>query len=75
LNPINHLGADKTFGGQSIYVYPVAGRQDAWIAMFDINQPDDPINPGYIWLPIEFENDQPVIRWRDSWDLSVFLKP
>jgi hypothetical protein len=43
--------------------------------MFDINQPDDPINAGYIWLPIEFEKGQPVIRWRDSWDLSVFSKP
>jgi beta-xylosidase len=75
VNPINQLGPDKTFGGQSTFVYPVAGRKDAWIAMFDINKPEDPINSGYIWLPIEFEADQPVIRWRDTWDLSVFSKP
>ena len=74
VNPINNLGPDKTFGGQSTYVYPVAGRPDAWIAMFDINKPEDPINAGYIWLPIEFEADQPVIRWRDQWDLSDFSK-
>lgn len=75
VNPINNLGPDKTFGGQSTFVYPVAGRRDAWIAMFDINKPGDPIHAGYIWLPIEFEEDQPVIRWRDKWELSVFPKP
>jgi beta-xylosidase len=72
VNPINNLGPDKTFGGQSTYVYPVAGRQDAWIAMFDINQPDNPIESGYIWLPLEFEGGKPVLRWRDEWNLSVF---
>ena len=72
VNPHNNLGPEKTFGGQSTFVYPVAGRRDAWIAMFDINLPQDPINSGYIWLPIEFEGDRPVIRWRDRWDLSVF---
>jgi len=74
VNPHNLLGPEKTFGGQSTFVYPVAGRCDAWIAMFDINQPKDPIDSGYIWLPIQFEDDRPVIRWRDQWDLSVFPK-
>ncbi len=72
VNPHNQLGPEKTFGGQSTFVYPVPGRRDAWIAMFDINQPQDPITSGYIWLPIEFEGDRPVIRWRNRWDLSVF---
>ena len=72
VNPHNNLGPDKTFGGQSTFVYPVPGRKDAWIAMFDINKPEDPINAGYIWLPVEFEGDRPVIRWRDQWDLSLF---
>jgi hypothetical protein len=71
VNPINGLGADKTFGGQSTFVYQVAGREDAWIAMFDINKPEDPVQAGYIWLPIEFEEDRPAIRWRDAWNLSV----
>ena len=75
VNPINKLGPEKTFGGQSTFVYQVAGRKDAWIAMFDINKPEDPVNAGYIWLPVEFEADQPVIRWRDEWDLSVFPVP
>ncbi len=74
VNPHNDLGPEKTFGGQSTFVYPVAGRRDAWIAMFDINLPQNPIDSGYIWLPIEFEGDRPIIRWRDQWDLSVFPK-
>jgi len=75
VNPHNQLGPEETFGGQSTFVYPVAGRHDAWIAMFDINLPQNPITSGYIWLPIEFEGDRPVIRWRDQWDLSVFSSP
>ncbi|WP_414660931.1 family 43 glycosylhydrolase [Horticoccus sp. 23ND18S-11] len=74
VNPHNHLGPEKTFGGQSTFVYPVAGRRDAWIAMFDINLPQNPITSGYIWLPIEFEGDRPIIRWRNEWDLSIFSK-
>jgi hypothetical protein len=72
VNPHNQLGAEKTFGGQSTFVYPVPGKRDAWIAMFDINQPEDPINAGYIWLPLRFVADQPVILWQTEWNLSVF---
>jgi hypothetical protein len=72
VNPHNQLGPEKTFGGQSTFVFPVPGRRDAFIAMFDINKPEDPINSGYIWLPVEFDGDQPVIRWRNQWDLSLF---
>lgn len=67
VNPHNNLGPEKSFGGQSTFVYPVAGRKDAWIALVDLNQPDDPTNSGYIWLPVEFEGDQPIIQWRDAW--------
>lgn len=66
------LGPEKTFGGQSTFVLPVAGRRDAWIAMFDINRPQDPVNSGYIWLPIRFENDQPIIEWHTEWNWSAF---
>jgi hypothetical protein len=70
VNPHNHLGPEKTFGGQSTFVFPLPGRTDAWIAMFDINNPSDPINAGYIWLPLTFDGDKPVIKWRDKWSLE-----
>jgi hypothetical protein len=72
---IHPPGSGTSFGGQSTCVYPVTGRKDAWIAMSDTNRPEDPINAGCIWLPIEFDGGQPIIRWRDQWDLSVFPKP
>ena len=74
INPINNLGPEKTFGGQSTFVIPVQGKKNAFIAMFDVWKPENPIESPYIWLPITFENDMPVIEWRNEWNLSVFDK-
>jgi hypothetical protein len=71
VNPHNNIGPEKTFGGQSTFVMPMPGKDDQWIAMFDIWNPNDPINAGYIWLPLVFEKDKPVIRWHDEWKLEV----
>ena len=38
-----------------------------YIFMADIWRPNHPIDARYIWLPIEFEDGKPVIRWRDEW--------
>jgi hypothetical protein len=24
----------------------------------------------YVWLPVEWEGDKPVVRWRDRWTLA-----
>jgi len=75
VNPDNQLGPEKTFGGQSTFVLPVPGKRDAWIAMFDIWNPEDPINAGYIWLPLTFAGEKPVIKWRRDWSLSALSHP
>ncbi|MGL5017563.1 MAG: hypothetical protein ACRDBP_05485, partial [Luteolibacter sp.] len=67
VNPHNQLGPEKTFGGQSTFVMPSPWKPNEWIAMFDIWVPKDPITAGYIWLPLTFENDKPVIRWQTEW--------
>ncbi|MDF7825366.1 glycoside hydrolase family 43 protein [Pontiellaceae bacterium B12227] len=72
INPRNGLGAEKTFGGQSTFVLPVQGRQDAYIAMFDLWQPKNAIDGRYVWLPVEFEGDSFFIHWKDEWNLGVF---
>lgn len=75
INPHNKLGPDKTFGGQSTYIFPVSGKKDAWIAMFDINSETDPYHSPYIWLPITFDHqNRAIIRWQDQWDLSIFQR-
>jgi hypothetical protein len=63
---------NKTFGSQSTYVFPVAGKPNALIFMADRWRPNNAIDGRYIWLPVQFENDQPVLKWMPEWDLSFF---
>lgn len=71
-NPATQLGPEKTFGGQSTFVFPVPGKKDAFIAMFDEWRPDNAIDGRYYWLPIRFQDDRPVIEWKSDWELSTF---
>ena len=71
-NPCRGPRAELTFGGQSTYILPLDSRLSSvdsqWIFMADIWRPRHPSDARYIWLPIEFEDGKPVIRWRDAWD-------
>ena len=64
--------ADTTFRSQSSAVIPVQGKKDAFIYFGDRWIPEDAMDGRYIVLPVEWEGDMPVIKWYDSWDLSVF---
>jgi len=55
-------------------VLPVQGKKDTYIFMGDRWTPENPIDGQYIWLPITFEADKPVIRWYDKWTLSALPK-
>ena len=61
------LGPEKTFGGQSTFVLPIEGKKDAFIAMFDIWNPTNAIDGRYAWLPLTFEDNKPLIEWKDEW--------
>lgn len=65
---------DTSFDSQSTYVLPVPGKRDAFIFMADRWRPDNAIDGRYIWLPIQFEGDKPVLKWMDQWDLGVLGK-
>ncbi|MBC7784251.1 MAG: family 43 glycosylhydrolase [Burkholderiales bacterium] len=82
--PWTHLGnpcrgepeqTATTFESQSTHVLPipgpVPGQLGKFIYMGDRWRPDNAIDGRYIWLPIEWENDAPVIRWHDHWDMRV----
>jgi hypothetical protein len=71
-NPCRGKGAELTFGAQSTYVLPVAGKPGAFIFMADRWRPKNPIDGRYVWLPISIAEDSFTIPWRDSWDLTVF---
>jgi len=71
-NPCLGKGSDKTFGGQSTYILKVPDKKDAYIAMFDLWRPRNPIDGRYMWLPVEFTDKGIVIKNLSQWDLSVF---
>jgi hypothetical protein len=69
-NPCHGPDADKAFGGQSTFVLPVQGRPDTFVAMFDRWKQWNLANSQYIWLPVHFESDIPIIDWQNSWSLN-----
>jgi hypothetical protein len=72
INPNNGLGLEKTFGGQSTFILKVQGKDDAYIAMFDINKPDHPYESMHIWLPITIKDNRFSIQWIDAFGLDMF---
>ncbi|MDH8702591.1 hypothetical protein M2138_001958 [Dysgonomonadaceae bacterium PH5-43] len=68
-NPCIGDNANKTFFSQSTYIIHIAGKEDSFIFMADRWTPKDPINGRYVWLPIKFENNLPIIQWEDEWKL------
>ena len=73
-NPCRGDNHRLTFGGQSTYILKVKGKPDAFIFMADIWRPKHPIDARYIWLPIDFEKDVPVITWREAWNPATYWK-
>jgi beta-galactosidase len=73
-NPMIGPGADSTFGAQSTYIQPVAGKKDAFIFMADKWNPRDLRDSRYLWLPVHIRNGQPMVEWVEAWDLKLFEK-
>ena len=63
-NPCRGPKAEKTFNGQSTFVLTLEDGCHIFIA--DIWRPRHPRDARYIWIPIDFEDNKPVIRWRDE---------
>ncbi|WP_461134845.1 glycoside hydrolase family 43 protein [Spirosoma lituiforme] len=73
-DPMRGPMADKTFDGQSTYILPVQGKKDAFIFIADRWNSKDLKDSRYLWLPVSFEANQPVVRWVDSWNLGIWKK-
>jgi beta-galactosidase len=72
-NPCAGPDADMTFHAQNTHVLPVAGRDDAFIVMFDRWNPTNLRDSRYVWLPAEFSEEGELrIPWRDAWDMKTF---
>ncbi|MCJ7551514.1 MAG: glycoside hydrolase family 43 protein [Anaerolineae bacterium] len=71
-NPCVGEGSEITYGGQSTYTLPVAGKDDAYIAMLDLWRPKNAIDGRYLWLPMRFRDGRFELHNMSEWDLSVF---
>ena len=69
-NPCVGDDAKLTFNSQSTFILPVQNKKDLFIFMADRWRPKNPIDGRYIWLPIQFEDDKPVLKWYDTWKIS-----
>lgn len=64
--------ASTTFGSQSTYVIPVDPKDGKFIYMGDRWNKNDLANSRYIWLPIEFgDEDDIILQWYDEWNLDT----
>lgn len=70
-NPCTGPLAEKTFGGQSTFILPIA--DGSYIFMADIWRPQHPIDARYIWLPITFNDGKPEVKWQDEWKISEII--
>ena len=71
-NPCIGTNSHTTFKSQSTYIFPIEGKQGAFLFMADRWVANNPIDGTYVWLPLEFENGLPVLKWHDEWSLNFF---
>ena len=73
-NPCVGKGKEKTFESQSTFVLPVQGYRKAFIFMADRWHPSNAIDGRYVWLPIQWHDGKPFIKWINKWTLKFFTK-
>ncbi|MBF0651518.1 hypothetical protein IR083_22130 [Dysgonomonas sp. GY75] len=56
------------------YILSVYDKNDAYIFMTDRWTPNNPIDGRYVWLPIQFSGNLPILKWLDEWTLDIFDK-
>jgi len=71
-NPCVGPEAALTFRSQGTYIQKIQSQKGKFIFMADRWTPKKPSDGRYIWLPISFENEVPVIKWRESWAPASF---
>lgn len=61
-SPTRGEGADKTFGSQGTHIMPDPSRPGEFLFMADIWTPKRLSHSRHLWIPITFEDGQPVLR-------------
>jgi hypothetical protein len=70
-------GADRTYEGQTAHSFTVPGAdgKEQRVVMLDSWKPQDLPSSQYIWLPLEWDGEQPVAKYQKTWKLSAQLAP
>jgi hypothetical protein len=71
-HPAGGMGPERTWGGQSTFILPVHGKPGAFIAMFDVWRPKNPIDGRYLWLPVHFDDGRILVNFPQRWKLDDF---
>ena len=69
-NPCRGEGAELTFGAQSTYFLPIAGKPGAFIFIADRWRPKNAIDGRYVWLPVIIAGESFNIDWKSEWTLE-----
>jgi hypothetical protein len=59
-----------TFGSQSTFILPFNEKKNIFIFMGDRWTPQNLSESPHIWLPIEWENGLPVLKWKAEWNFN-----
>lgn len=60
-----------TFSAQSTFVLPLKGKRNTFIFMADRWTPENLADSRYVWLPVEWEDGKPVLRWHEEWSIDL----
>jgi hypothetical protein len=60
-----------TFGSQSTFILLVNAKNNIFVFMGDRWIPGNLADSRHIWLPVEWENGLPVIRWHNELDIKM----
>ena len=63
-----------TFGSQSTFVFSPVKKKNIFIFMGDRWTPENLADSRHIWLPVEWENGTPVLKWYKEWDIKGMKK-
>jgi hypothetical protein len=72
--PLSTPGSTNSWDSQVDFVYPIQGTQgtlymfagDRWTKNLPAGR-----NGDYLWLPMEFDGDTPVVNYNQDWDLDL----
>ena len=69
-------GADRTYEGQTAHSFTVPGKdgKEVRIVMLDSWKPQNLPASQYIWLPLEWDGEQPVAKYQKEWKLPAPLE-